>query len=119
MRRRLLTVHHVAEILDVSTRTIYRLIQSGRLPSVTVSTKRLVPFHRIHGLKATLVYHQEKHVASHDLNRVIFEGLPVATRQRRDMRHINGRFAPKYEWPEVERKKKLSPIERLDEPLDL
>jgi excisionase family DNA binding protein len=118
MKRKLLTVRHVAEILDVSTRTIYRLIQRGQLPSVTVSTKRLVPFHRIYGLKATPVYHQERHITSIDLNRVMFEGLPVS-RQRRDMRHINGRFAPKYLWPAIERQRRLTPIEHLDEPIDL
>jgi excisionase family DNA binding protein len=120
MKRKLLTVRHVAEILDVSTRTIYRLIQRGQLPSVTVSTKRLIPFFRLYGrLQPTPVYHPQRQISSLDLNKVMFEGLPVLSRKRRDMRHINGRFAPKYEWPEVERKKKLSPIERLDEPLDL
>jgi excisionase family DNA binding protein len=115
MKRKLLTVRHVAEQLDISTTTVYRLLQTGRLPFVTVSTKRLVPFHRIHGLKATPVYHQEKHVTSIDLDRIIFEGLPVASRRRFDMRHVNGKFAPKYLWPEIERQRKLTAIERLDE----
>lgn len=41
----LLTVDNMAEVLDVSTRTIYRLADGGELPSVKVGRRLYFPKH--------------------------------------------------------------------------
>jgi excisionase family DNA binding protein len=119
MKHNLLSVRDAAKYLGVSPRTIYRLIHEGRLPEITIRTKRMVPWHRLLGFKATPCYHMEKHVSKLDLDKLVFD-LPK--RKACGMKHMNGRFAPKRDWPavakEMARKKNLSPIEKLDEPLD-
>lgn len=41
----LLTVDNMAEVLDVSTRTVYRLMDGGELPSVKVGRRLYFPKH--------------------------------------------------------------------------
>ena len=41
----LLTVDNMAEVLDVSTRTVYRLTDGGELPSVKVGRRLYFPKH--------------------------------------------------------------------------
>jgi excisionase family DNA binding protein len=118
MKRKLISVKDAAEYLNVSKSSIWRLIAEGKLASVQVRSRRMVPFNRIYGLKPTTVYHMEKHVTQSDLDAIVFAGLPGPKRKVQCKKNSRGKFAPKYDWPEIERKKNLTPIEKLNEPLD-
>jgi excisionase family DNA binding protein len=122
MKQRLLSVRQAATYLGVSVRTVRRVIASGQLKTVTVRSLRRVPFLRIYGLKATIVPHQEMRLLSTDLDKIVFEGLPGPRRKAYNKKDARGKFVSKVDWPEVEkemeRKKNLSPIEKLDEPID-
>jgi excisionase family DNA binding protein len=115
MKPRLLSVKKAAEYLGVSVRTVRRLIHDGRIPTVMVRTIRLVPFNRLRGLPPTRVYHRETRVLQVDLGKIVFTGLPSAMRKCQTKKFANGRFAPRYQWPQIERDAKRGPIQALIE----
>jgi hypothetical protein len=57
-----------------------------------------------------------------DLDKIVFEGLPGPRRKPYNQKNALGQWVRKIDWPavakEIERKKNLTPIEQLDEPLD-
>lgn len=76
----------------------------------------MVPFLRLLKLPPTPVPHIEMRI---DIGQINWEGLEGPRRKTTCKKDNRGKFVSKYEWPEIERKKRLSPIERLDEPIDL
>jgi len=120
MKHRLFSVPQAAEYLNISKSSVWRLIAEGRIPSVQVRSRRMVPFGRIFGFKPTPVYQTEMRVAQVDLSKIVFEGLPGPKRKLQCKKNSRGKFAPKCEWPKIAREKQLDPIGRLiHDPIDL
>jgi excisionase family DNA binding protein len=109
---KLLSVRQAAQHLGVSIRTIRRLIADGRLPVITVRSLRMVPFGRIYGLKPTPVPHTEMRI---ELGAIKYDLLEGPRRKPTCEKDRQGKFIPKWQWPEARRQRNLTPIQRLDE----
>lgn len=112
MKPRLLSVREAAQYLGVSIRTVRRLIEDGRIKTVMVRSRRLVPFGRIYGLKPTAVYQNEMRI---ELGTIKFDLLEGPRRKPTCEKDRKGKFIPKWQWPEARRQRNLTPIQRLDE----
>ena len=79
-----LTAHQLAEVLQVSHATIYRLYRSGKIPHIKV-TDRIVRFHlrdvkhALSGSKSRSDDHNETKLPEPDENQLTFDDLLSGT----------------------------------------
>jgi excisionase family DNA binding protein len=115
MKPRLLSVRQAAQYLNISQRSVRRLIREGKIPHVMIRSLRMVPFNQIYGLPPTPVYHVETRILQIDLERIAFSGLPGPKRGCPCKKDRHGKFAPKYEWQKIENDARRGPIQTLIE----